>query len=157
MDTREQEIIIELLADNELAAAGLYRAFSKYVPRYTDLWGSLSKEKRSHMEWLQELKNGLEPGALSVSEGRFNRAKIAGLAKRILDHALSVKGPEYSAEWAFEIGQEIEMAFLEGRFFEVLAQDSKKVKDVFIRMNKSIKENEQKVRQEFGRFRAARE
>ena len=153
MDTASTgQKILELLGENEVAIARLYRAYAERFPRKKDFWNTLAKEEVQHCRWIQEFAAGAH-GPVEINEDRFDLAVFQISFDYLEDKLAQAKDEDLSHKEALTIALEIETGMFERGYFEVFEGDDPELRRVLNLLAKETEKHTDSLRDALTRTR----
>ena len=143
-----------LLAENERAAARLYKSFETKSAEHGDFWGELAKEELQHAEWIEELKPGAEEGTVRINKEEFPIEMLEGsietinaIAERAENNKQSLS--EYCDQ--LEVAHELEKGMIEKKFFKAFDTDNDLVKSILEKLQDATLDHQRRVEKEWNK------
>lgn len=123
--------IIILFEENEMNIASLYSLYAQNIPEKSEFWEKLSHEEIAHAAQL----GNREEKSDDIIESKFARIIIRNVSDFVLEEIKKAQQKKVSHREALKIALRIEQSMLEKKCFELFTPDSKKIQDVFRRLN----------------------
>jgi len=126
----DQIEIIGLMAAHEAAVADLYRAYAARFPPRQELFLGLAAEEVEHARLITDLAGRVKAGAVHIAAGRFSAAAMLGSLDYVRERTAEAGKGEVSLSEALAACHDLEHAFIERRFFEIIEGDALEVKEL---------------------------
>lgn len=151
MNEEDQKILF-LLAENERAVARLYRSFEAKGPDHAEFWKQLAEEELKHADWVEELRQKVEAGLVTLKKRKFPTEMLEGsietinaITERAENNALSLS--EYSEQ--LEIAHELEKGMIERKFFKAFETDDVPVKWLLGKLRDATGEHQARIKKQW--------
>ncbi len=138
--------LVEMLARNEEAVAGLYRAYAFQFSKYRDFWTHLADEEIEHADLIRHLSAEAGKGSLRINEKRFQKKALQTYLNYLKGELEKAQEPALPLGYALSTTLYIEESLLENRFFEIFEGDSEDLKKVLRHQDTDEKKHLDKVR-----------
>jgi rubrerythrin len=148
----KKQTILELLAENEVAVARLYRAYAEKFPRRKDFWNTLVREEIQHSRWIQKLSTGTH-APVQIKEDRFDVAVFQISFDYLEDKLAQAKSEDLSHKEALATALDIETGMFERGYFEVFEGDDPELRKVLNLLAKETKKHTDSIRNALARKR----
>lgn len=146
MDTKPQKHgILQMLAENEKAVAGLYHAYAEKFPHYSDFWSGLADEEMAHFRLIQNVESR-DDLSIKIREDRFDPKIIQISLDFIAEKLNQAKTENISVKDAMSVALDIETGMLERGYFDVFEGDSEEVNNVLRTLADETQKHTSKVR-----------
>ncbi len=147
MSEKENLAQLTVMIQNEEAAGRLYAWCAKKVPALDDFFRKLVDEELDHARVLADFHKKVQSKDVAVDTGRFSMLAVEAFAQKIDDLIVRVQKASVSERNVLEMALEVEDAFLEKDFFEVIENDADQLKDLLGALKKMTKDHRERVRQ----------
>jgi hypothetical protein len=142
-----QNEVIDLLANHELAISKLYRTYARTFPSYEDFWSNLAAEETDHAKCILKIKAKALDGTISLTPDRFSTAAINRSLRYLEQANEAAADPGFSILNALSTASLVEDALLENKFFEIVQGDSPMLRQILDTLNQATQEHCQIVHQ----------
>ncbi len=138
--------LVEMLARNEEAVAGLYRAYASQFSKHRDFWTHLAGEEMGHAKLIRKLAAEVNKGSLRINESRFNKQALQTYLNYLKGELEKAQEPGLPLVYALSTTLYIEKSLIEARYIEVFEGDSEDSKKVLRHLDTDEKKHLDKVR-----------
>jgi rubrerythrin len=136
-----QKNIIELLFKQELLLSQLYELFANKFPEYSEFWMDLSKEEKTHAQWIKKLYHAEKKDLVLFDEGKTKTYTLQTVIKHTENVIAQVKEGEFTLEMAIGHTLDFERSILEKDFIKFFKTTDDKVKAVMDKLDKETKKH----------------
>lgn len=152
--TKEEEKIIEQLAQQETAIASLYAAFAEALPEMIDFWGSLVAEEKAHAEVVWKLAELCKTSESKINTHAFNSETIQTNIAYLNRQAETVKANGITALKALSLALDTEKGLIDREFFRVIKSENPAIENELAAIQEHTKEHFRHIEQRIEEVRS---
>jgi hypothetical protein len=150
--TDKQLEILTKLSELEEAVGKIYEVYAELFPDYRQFWLGLSDEEKQHSRWVHSLRSDTIHGFTKFNVDRFNIFAINTFISYLNDELGKAVRRERSLINALSITKYIEESLIEHKYFEILVDDSPKMKQVLTSLGLATQNHAEKVREALSNY-----
>ena len=135
--------LIEKIANNEELIGRLYKLYAQKYGEYSDFWGRLSDDERSHSDKIRSFAANDE---FEIDSKRFNEKDIVGFENEVREATEKIEQEEISLSDALKTALKLENNLVEKEFFKIFETDSDRLKFYLGEMGESISKHQDRIK-----------
>ncbi len=140
-----QSKIIELLIQQELLIAELYRFFSILYPGTRDFWNDLAREEMEHATWIEYFFNKTQSSEIVFREEQLKTYTADSFVKYLQDNISKVKERAPTQQAAFALAMNIENSLLVRKIFDRFESSDKELEMLIRKLQEGLTEHRKRI------------